>query len=60
MNTMLNNAPERETVEDLLPWHAAGTLNRRDAQRVEEALARDSELARRFELVREELARPFI
>jgi anti-sigma factor RsiW len=55
MNTMLNNAPERETVEDLLPWHAAGTLNRRDAQRVEEALARDSELARRFELVREEL-----
>lgn len=55
MNTMLNNAPERETIEDLLPWHAAGTLSRRDAQRVEEALARDSELARRFELVREEL-----
>jgi anti-sigma-K factor RskA len=55
MNTMLNNAPERETVEDLLPWHAAGTLSRRDAQRVEEALARDSELARRFELIREEL-----
>jgi hypothetical protein len=55
MNTMLNNAPERETVEDLLPWHAAGTLSRRDAQRVEEALANDRELARRFELVREEL-----
>src|SRR5262245_49027642 len=55
MNTMLNNAPERETIEELLPWHAAGTLSRRDAQRVEEALARDSELARRFELIREEL-----
>jgi hypothetical protein len=55
MNTMLNNAPERETIEELLPWHAAGTLNRRDAQRVEEALANDRELARRFELIREEL-----
>ena len=55
MNTMLNNAPERETIEELLPWHAAGTLSRRDAQRVEEALANDRELARRFELVREEL-----
>lgn len=42
-------------IEELLPWHAAGTLNRRDAQRVEEALANDPELARRFALVREEL-----
>jgi anti-sigma-K factor RskA len=55
MNTMLNTAPERETIEELLPWHAAGTLSRRDAQRVEEALANDRELARRFELIREEL-----
>jgi hypothetical protein len=42
-------------IEELLPWHAAGTLSRRDAARVEEALARDPELARRYELVREEL-----
>jgi hypothetical protein len=46
---------ERNEIEDLLPWLAAGTLARRDAQRVEEALARDPELARRYELVREEL-----
>jgi hypothetical protein len=45
-----------DNVEDLLPWHAAGTLGRRDQQRVEDALARDPELARRYELVREELA----
>src|SRR5215218_11167159 len=54
MNTT-NNQVMREDIEDLLPWHAAGTLNRRDAQRVEDALASDRELARRFELVREEL-----
>jgi hypothetical protein len=47
-------APQGD-VEALLPWHAAGTLSRRDAQRVEEALARDPELARRYDLVREEL-----
>lgn len=41
-------------IETLLPWHAAGTLSRRDAQRVEEALASDPELARRYELVRDE------
>ncbi len=42
-------------LEALLPWHAAGTLNSRDADRVEKALATDRELARRYELVREEL-----
>jgi anti-sigma factor RsiW len=47
---------EREDIETLLPWHAAGTLSRRDADRVEQALAQDAELARRYELVREELA----
>jgi anti-sigma factor RsiW len=45
----------RQQIEELLPWHAAGTLSRRDAQRVDDALARDPELARRYELVREEL-----
>src|SRR5258706_13771657 len=55
MNTLRNGAPERQDIEALLPWHAAGTLSRRDRARVEEALARDPELARRYELVREEL-----
>ena len=32
---MLNKEPERHEIEALLPWHAAGTLNRRDADRVE-------------------------
>src|ERR671921_490915 len=36
MNTNTNTAPEREEIEQLLPWHAAGTLSRRDAQRVEQ------------------------
>ena len=52
MNTM---SKEREDLEALLPWHAAGTLSRRDADRVEKALAGDRELARRFDLAREEL-----
>ena len=46
---------EREDLEALLPWHAAGSLNRRDAERVEKALAGDRELARRLDLAREEL-----
>jgi anti-sigma factor RsiW len=47
---------EPNEIEALLPWHAAGTLSRDDAARVEAALARDHELARRFALVREEFA----
>jgi hypothetical protein len=46
---------ERDDLETLLPWHAAGTLSRRDAERVEKALAGDRELLRRFNLAREEL-----
>lgn len=45
----------REEIELLLPWHAAGTLSRRDATRVEQALANDNELAAQYEAVREEL-----
>lgn len=56
MNTTGEKADERDEIEALLPWHAAGTLSRRDAERVEHALATDQELARRFSLVREELA----
>jgi hypothetical protein len=52
---MINKEPERHEIEALLPWHAAGTLSRLDADRVERALAGDRELARRYDLVREEL-----
>ena len=43
-------------IEALLPWYAAGTLNAREARRVEEALARDSELAKQYAVIREEYA----
>lgn len=49
------NEREPNDVELMLPWHAAGTLSQRDAQRVEAALANDPELASRYETVREEL-----
>ena len=56
MNAIKNEAEKLpEDVELLLPWHAAGTLSRRDAARVEQALANDNELAARYEMVREEL-----
>lgn len=54
--TSEHNAAEADDIEELLPWYAAGTLSRRDSERVEAALASDSELARRFELAREELS----
>jgi anti-sigma-K factor RskA len=54
MNAVSKEAPERQEIEALLPWHAAGTLNRRDRERVERAIANDSDLARRLMLVREE------
>ncbi|WP_338823951.1 hypothetical protein [Bradyrhizobium septentrionale] len=47
---------EPDDVEMLLPWHAAGTLNARDARRVEDALASDPELARQYAVIREEYA----
>jgi hypothetical protein len=55
MMTLNKEAPERQDLEALLPWHAAGTLARRDAERVERALAHDRDLARQFQVVREEL-----
>jgi anti-sigma-K factor RskA len=45
-----------QDIEALLPWYAAGTLRRRDRQRVEDALKSDPALSRHAELVREELA----
>jgi anti-sigma factor RsiW len=52
----INDRPERSDIEDLLPWHAAGTLSEPDAARVKSALASDMELARRLAIVREEFA----
>jgi hypothetical protein len=52
----MNTRNDSEDIEMLLPWHAAGTLDPRDAKRVEDALQRDPELARRYTLVRQELA----
>src|SRR2546421_7265561 len=51
----INEEPEHQEIEALLPWYAAGKLSRRDANRVERALAGDRELARQYDLVREEL-----
>lgn len=50
-----NDRLSQGDLEDLLPWHAAGTLDANEAAEVERALACDPELARRFALVREEL-----
>lgn len=46
----------RGEIEDLLPWYANGRLSAADRGRVEVALAADPELARRLDLVREEMA----
>ena len=43
-------------IELLLPWHAAGTLNARDARKVDDELARDPELAKQYAVIREEYA----
>ena len=51
---MLDQEPS--DIEMLLPFHAAGTLNARDARRVEEALASDPDLARQYAVIREEYA----
>ena len=45
---------EIDAIEALLPWYAAGTLNPRDAKRVEEALARRPDLRASLEVVRED------
>ncbi len=51
---MLDQEPSE--IEMLLPFHAAGTLNARDARRVDEALAGDPALSRQYAVIREEYA----
>jgi len=55
---MLDQEPSE--IEMLLPFHAAGTLNARDARRVNEALASDPELARNMPSSARSTPRPFI
>jgi hypothetical protein len=55
MTTIQSNSAERQEIEALLPWHAAGTLSRRDAQKVEQALASDADLAAQYATVQEDL-----
>src|SRR5580692_12130488 len=54
MTTVKQSEPSE--IELLLPWYAAGTLDARESQEVEAALANDPELALRYEWVRAELA----
>lgn len=52
MNT--NTDEERAELSQLLPWHAAGTLEPAEARRVEAALAADPMLAAEYALVLED------
>jgi anti-sigma factor RsiW len=55
-----NQRLSADDIEALLPWYAAGTLGAREAEQVEAALAADAELARRLDLVREEMAEAIV
>jgi len=50
-----NQKMSADDIEALLPWYATGTLNRDEADQVEAALAANPALARRLDLVREEM-----
>jgi hypothetical protein len=50
-----NQKLSADDIEALLPWYAAGTLDAREADQVEAAVAADAELARHLDLAREEL-----
>jgi anti-sigma factor RsiW len=52
---MINERDDQTAIDELLPWHATGRLSAADQGRVEAALARDPEVARRATLAREEM-----
>jgi len=60
MTMIKHKVSEREEIEALLPWHAAGTLSRREAQKVEQALAADADLATQYATIREDLAETIV
>jgi len=51
---MTTTDPARDEDDLLLPWHATGRIDPAAGARIEAALARDPELARRLDLVRAE------
>lgn len=53
---MTQEPNERDRLAELLPWHATGRLDAREAARVEQGLRQDAELRRQYDLVLEELA----
>jgi len=55
-----NQKLSADDIEALLPWYAAGTLDARKADQVEAALAANAELARRLDLVREEMTEAIV
>jgi anti-sigma factor RsiW len=59
----MNDTHQRQPADDieaLLPWYAAGTLDAHEAMQVEAAVAADAELARRLDLVREEMTEAIV
>src|SRR5215470_11412925 len=55
-----NQKMSADDIEALLPWYATGTLDRHEADQIETALAADTELARRLDLVREEMTEAIV
>ncbi|MDB5653992.1 MAG: hypothetical protein JWQ94_1605 [Tardiphaga sp.] len=55
IRSLVQDQPPGE-IEALLPWHAAGTLNPRESRRIDAALAKDAELARLYDAIRDEHA----
>ena len=53
---MISRRPERQEIERVLPWHEAAARPISSSDLVERALAADTELARRYDLIRQELA----
>ncbi len=54
MSTTTDTPTEREDIEMLLPWYAAGTLDAPDRARVDAWLKRDPDLAGQLDIVRAE------
>ena len=55
-----NQRLSADDIEALLPWYAAGTLDAREANQVEAAVAADATLARHLDLVREEMTEAIV
>ena len=56
MTDTIATDPKRVELEELLPFYANGRISAGDKARVEIALANDSELAQRLEIIREDMA----